>query len=223
MTPDDLYIVYVAWTLLLIFAGFLICKDNCKDKMMVLITVILAIIGIFQWTAIEKTDQTSRLRDRAFVYFLIPTIKPWPEPPAKVTDWGVLIKINNAGNMPARNLSIRYALVQTDKAKKIIDPWPDAKFTPVNVTDSIGPKQSFSLVAEPGIKIKEVEACKKSEIDIFLLMEVKYIDGFDLKDFRYTQMSLQLRIDEGGTHGQYFAGPHNCTDDQCPDIEKVTN
>ena len=64
----------------------------------------LATISEAQRKILDQTDQTSRLRDRAFVYFFDPTITPYP--PEKPTVWGIGINVENAGNMPARYVSI---------------------------------------------------------------------------------------------------------------------
>jgi hypothetical protein len=58
-----------------------------------LVTSILTAV-ILYWT-----DQTSRLRDRAFLYFGDPHVTQYP--PNNPIVWGVSITVANAGNMPA--------------------------------------------------------------------------------------------------------------------------
>jgi hypothetical protein len=93
-----------------------------------------------------------------------------------------------------------------------------AKWSIVEVPNVIGPKQHFILHGSD-IPISKIEAAKKSDIDLFILMEAEYIDGFDLDKSRITQMSRILRFDKYGGHSLGFAGPHNCTDDDCRYIQ----
>jgi hypothetical protein len=176
-------------------------------------TFCLVIVGILQWCILRQTDQTSRLRDRAFIYFLNPTFFPYP--PDKPIVWGISINLQNAGNMPARRISIRYGYTISEASANIVDPFPLATWADASVPNVIGPKQSFSLQGCE-FPISIIEAAQKSEKNIFILMEAKYIDGFELDRLRVTQMSRSLRFDAHGGFSLGFAGPHNCTDDDCP-------
>jgi hypothetical protein len=189
-------------------------KTTCvTDWLIFFCTLAIALVSFFQWQTLEKTDQTSRLRDRAFVYFLNPTLNPYPS--NKPTVWGIDINVQNAGNMPARRISIRCALVYNQKSEPIIDPFPLAKWSAAQAPNVLGPKQHFSLQGG-GIPISAIKEAQKFKKDIFILMEAKYIDGFDLNKSRVTQMSRSLLFDKHGGLSLGLAGPHNCTDDDCP-------
>ena len=187
-------------------------KRPTTEWILAIATVFIGAMAALQWQTLERTDQTSRLRDRAFVYFLNPTIIPYP--PDKPIVWGIAINMENAGNMPARRISIRYAWTYSQKSENLVDPFPLAKWSDAQVPNVMGPKQHFFLQAGE-IPIKIIEEAKKSIIDVFILMEAKYIDGFELDKYRVTQMSRSLRFDAHGGQSLGFAGPHNCTDDDC--------
>lgn len=175
-------------------------------------TIELANVSDGQRQILEQTDQTSRLRDRAFVYFFDPTIIPYP--PDKPTVWGIGINVENAGNMPARRVTLRYACVDAPQLQKVLDPFPMARWVNAEIPNVIGPKRGVSTQS-CNIPIGTIEAAKKSELDVFILMEIKYLDGFVADRNRVTQMTRVLRFD-GHSQSLGFAGLHNCSDDDCP-------
>ncbi|MBI4182881.1 MAG: hypothetical protein HY521_02650 [Proteobacteria bacterium] len=175
-------------------------------------TIELANVSNGQRKILEQTDQTSRLRDRAFVYFFNPTIIPYP--PERPTVWGIGINVENAGNMPARRVTLRYDCVDAPRSQHVLDPFPMAKWKNAEAPNVIGPKRHVSTQS-CNIPVGTIEAAKRSEIDVFILMETKYLDGFVANRERVTQMTRVLRFD-GYSHSLGFAGPHNCSDDDCP-------
>jgi hypothetical protein len=176
-------------------------------------TIALAIIAQLQWATLEKTDETSRLRDRAFVYFSDPLLTPYP--PDKPTMWGVGITVLNAGNMPARSIAIQYDCPDAPKSDKITDPFSLAKWKEAEIGNVIGPKNNFGLQACQ-IPIATVQAAIESERDVFYVVRVTYHDGFDPDKLRVTQMSRIFRFDQYGGRSLGFVGLHNCSDDDCP-------
>ena len=106
-------------------------------------TVALALIAVLQWCTLEKNDETSRLRDRAFIYFSNPPMTPYPPPPDKPTEWGVGITVLNAENMPARRIMIQYDCLDAPKSDQIVDPFPLAKWKRAEIGNVIGPKKQF--------------------------------------------------------------------------------
>ncbi|MFA4909592.1 MAG: hypothetical protein WC649_00885 [Desulfobacteria bacterium] len=190
------------------------------NRVMMWATIVIAICAflqfialIFQYCVMNKQDKTSRLRDRAYVYFADPILTPYP--PDKPIVCGIVINVENTGNMPARHISIRFSWIASQHSEKIIDPFPLVNWHTVQVPSFIGPKQRFSLQGGDDIPINIIEEAKKFKIDVFILMEATYIDGFDLNKTRITQMSRSLRFDAHGSQSLGFAGPHNCTDDDC--------
>jgi hypothetical protein len=187
-------------------------KRPATEWILAFATLGIFIIAFFQLLALYRTDQTSRLRDRAYVYFSNPTITSYP--PDKTTVWAIGIKVLNTGNMPARRISIRCGWTGSPASNDINDPFPLAKWSGVQGPESIGPKQGLALQGCE-IPIDIIEQAKKSKISIFVLMEVKYTDGFDLNKTRVTQMSRRLRFDAHGSYSWGFTAPHNCIDDDC--------
>jgi hypothetical protein len=172
-------------------------------------TLGLIVVGVLQWCTLEKTDKTSRFRDRAFINFSQPTIDRYESyKPPSVT---VNVIAQNTGNVPARSVSISSDCVIVDKSKKIADPFPNASFAPARIPEFMGPQQMIRL------KICDYtdtlfDRIRNGEIDVFIVINAKYIDGFDTP--RVTQMSRQLHVD-AHHHSFSFAGSHNCIDEDC--------
>ena len=168
-------------------------EHQSNERMMVrwtrrlgIFTIILAIISGVTAYILYQTDQTSWLRDRAFIYFGDPPVIAYP--PDNPIVWGVGVFISNAGNMPARRLTIRYACPDSPRSEHVSDPFSLAKWNGVEVGSVVGPKQGFSLQG-CNVPIEKINDAKKGLRDVFYVSEVKYIDGFDLKTLRVTQVS----------------------------------
>ena len=179
-----------------------------------ILTVVLAVIAaISAWIAYEA-DQTSRLRDRALVYFGDPTITPYP--PGNPTVWGVSINVLNAGNMPARRVTIRYACPNAPFSDEVsntfglVKEWGTAQSGSV-----IGPKQQLSLQG-CNIPIDVITDAKSFVRHVFYLVEVTYLDGFYLSTTRITQVSRVFGFDRFGGQSLQFTTSRNCSDDDCP-------
>ena len=179
---------------------------------LVLFTGALVVVGFLQWRAVEKTDLTSRLRDRAFINFSDPIREDFPNyDPPRLT-FNVIVQ--NTGNVPARDVSISCDFMSVNKSQNIIDPFPIAKFSLVPIPRFIGPKQAikFRVCDETEILFNRII---NGEIDVFIVIKADYLDGFDPIHPRTTQMSRQLHVDKAKLHSLSFAGPHNCIDEDC--------
>ena len=185
------------------------------NRVLAVTTVIIAFIAFFQLCAIEKTDQTSRLRDRAYVYFFTPSFIPYPSED-NPTEWIFKIVIHNSGNMPAQSLNIRYAVIDSPTPTDIA-PIAQAKWIQANTPKTFGPKQDFlfQLFDAKIIMIDEFRKMKKSgSMGKFILVEATYFDGFSPEQ-RVTKMSARLNIDTTGAHSFSFTHNYNCTDNDC--------
>ncbi len=172
-------------------------NKTSSDWRIIVFTGVLAIVAVlqffamvFQYCVMNKQDSTARLRDRAYVYFGNPTVISYP--PNKPEVGGINIIAENVGNMPARIISIRCGWIGSPASTIISDPFPLVKWSDVNAPKFIGPKQSLALQGG-GISIDIIGQAQKSEVNIFISMEVKYLDGFDLNKVRVTQMSRSWR------------------------------
>ncbi len=175
-------------------------------------TVILAIIGAITAYILYETDQTSRLRDRAFIYFGDPSVTPYP--PNQPILWAAGIAVGNAGNMPARRVSIRFACPDAPHSEGIQDPFPLAKWQAAQIGSVIGIKQGLTLQGCE-IPIDVINDARNLVKDVFYVVEIRYIDGFDLDTPRLTQVSRIFYFDKWGGQSLGFIGPHNCSDDDC--------
>jgi hypothetical protein len=189
---------------------------------LVIVTAVLVIATAVSICVLVKTDETSRLRDRAFVYFADPP-PAIPYPADKPTMWGVGINILNAGNMPARKIVVQYDCPDAPVSDKTSDPFRLAKWKTASVGKVIGPKNQFTLQAcEVPIEAitsaqwsRDAKGPKEPTKEVFYLVQVTYFDGFS-GEMRITQMSRKFRFDPQGGQSLGFVGPHNCSDNDCP-------
>ena len=186
-----------------------------------ILTIVLAvtagiaafIAGLTAWISYEA-DQTSRLRDRAFVYFSDPPVSPYP--PGNPTVWSLGITIANAGNMPARRVAVRFACPNAPFSDEIPDTFRLVnQWNKAEIASVIGPKQGASLQA-CNVPIEIINEAKRSLRRIFYLVEVTYLDGFYLGATRITQMSRAFSFDPYGGQSLSFTRSRNCSDDDCP-------
>lgn len=189
-----------------------VCWRNTStaNVLLAVFTLFLVIVGCFQGWILWKADQTSRLRDRAFIYFGDPVSFPWP--PSNPIYLGIVMTVHNAGNMPARSVSIRHAFL-SGKPNTISNPFELVTWSITEAPNVIGPKQQLKLQAG-AIPLEIIESAKKMERDVFLVWEAEYIDGFELDKHRITRMSRIFRFDKDGGKSLGI-GPYNCTDDDC--------
>jgi len=176
-------------------------------------TAVLCVVGIITAVILYETDQTSRLRDRAFLYFNS-NVERIPYPPNSPKWWGTVVSGTNAGNMAARRVQLRFACPFIDKEK------PDLTFKEVDCelvkhSTVVGPKQTFSFQGCE-IQLANVEKAKSGDGRIFVFLEATYLDGFYLDTPRRTEMTLRFYFDQWGGQSLGFYGPHNCTDEDCP-------
>lgn len=189
---------------------WIVClKRPVTDWMLAVATLLIGITAIFQCQILQETNQTSQVRDKAYLYFADPEIFPYPPKGEPVTT-GVSIVAVNLGNIPGRLISIRCGWI--DGKDNAVDQFPLAKLSAVNVVNFIGPRQGMKLQGceiPPDIYRK----AKEMKVNIFVLMEVKYTDSFDNKRIRITRTSRSLRFDIHGGKSWGFA--YNCTDEDC--------
>ena len=181
-------------------------------------TAALVVMSVLTLWVLDETDQTSRLRDRAFVYFGDPPVTPYPNPPIDPILWGVGITVTNAGNMPARRLTIRYACPDAPASDDVPDTFRLAtQWKTAQIGSVIGPKQGATLQGCE-VPIEVINDAKKSPPlrHVFYLVEAKYLDGFYLSTPRVTQMSRVFGFDKWGGQNLGFTSSHNCSDDDCP-------
>lgn len=185
-------------------------------------TAVMALTGALTVVILYWTDQTSRLRDRAFVSFGDPPQEAYPRLPAAPTIWAAGIKVANAGNMPARRVTIRYACPDAPHDEAVTDTfglvgsndWKTAQIGSVII-----PKQGATLQG-CAIPIDVYNDAKNSGRQLFYLVEAQYLDGFDLETVRVTQMSRYFAFDPWGGRSLGFTTSHNCTDDDCRTIRQ---
>lgn len=186
--------------------------ERHSDGILAISTVLTVVVLFLQFAILYKTDETSRLRDRAFIYLGDPPNGPYPAQGSAVV-WYAGIVVGNAGNVPARRVKIRFACPDMPHGNAT-DPWPVAKWENAEVANVIGPKQGIALQG-CNIPIESFNAAKKLERDLYVLIEATYLDGFYLDELRTTQMSRLFRFDQWGGQSLGFSGAHNCTDEDC--------
>lgn len=191
----------------------LLRKPSVTDWLIVAITLIICYIAYLQWQTAEKSDQTTRLRDRAFINFSNPTLKVFPKyNPPRMT---INITAQNTGNVPAKNVLIDYDCLIVEKSKDISDPFKIAKFRKARIPQFMGPKQIVGFAAMDVERDAFMDRMLKEGIKVYVVVKTEYLDGFDPDHKRTTQMSRQFHFDAAKLHSFSFAGSHNCIDDDC--------
>lgn len=180
------------------------------------VSFVSAVIAALTALILFWTDETSRLRDRALLYFGNPPIAPYP--PSDPLIWGVGINIENSGSMSARRVTIRYACPNSAITEQVTDTFALVKAKEwrfAQIASVVGPKQVITLQGCE-IPVALINDAKKSARRVFYLVEAKYLDGFDLQTVRVTQMSRSFALDQWGGQSLGFTTSHNCSDDDCP-------
>jgi len=188
-------------------------QPSPTDWLLAVITAVICFIAYLQWQAAEKSDQTSRLRDRAFINFSNPTLIDFPNyNPPRMT---INITAQNTGNVPARNVSIDYDCLVVEKSKDITDPFKIANFRKAQIPQFMGPKQAIGFAALDIERDAFMDRMLKEGIKVYIVVKTEYLDGFDPDHKRTTQMSRQFHVDVAKLHSFSFAGSHNCIDEDC--------
>jgi hypothetical protein len=214
------WVIAVATCLYVVVAGFQLCTMSGQLGQMIESswqTDNLIVAANKQHNAMNKiadatkqVDETSRLRDRAFVYFA-PNFRLYPDPKNPVV-WAIEIFFENFGAMPARKILIKYKCIILDK--EVSDPFNLGEWKRAEVGTVIGPKQPGGFLAHQG-DFKEVGLIKQGKLIVYVVARIEYKDGFDFKTIRVTEISRKLNVDPYNGHTFYLAGPHNCSDEDC--------
>lgn len=177
-------------------------------------TAVLAATSVLTVYILYETDQTSRLRDRAFIYFDDPLVTPYP--PNSPIICGIGIIVTNAGNMPARRLTIRFACPDAPFSDDVPDTFRLAtQWKTAQIGSVIGPKEGATLQGCE-VPIDVINEAKNSLRHVFYLVEAKYLNGFDLSTPQVTQMSRVFSFDQWGGQSLGFTSSRNCSDADCP-------
>jgi hypothetical protein len=164
---------------------------------------------------IAKSElSTSRLRDRAFVYFT--NIGHVPHPPDAPVNWAMTIDITNTGNTAARHVSVRFSCSNV-KAGVHPPEYGTRWDYPLQMGTDIGPKQTVKTLYICNEPLSEIEAVRQGERHIFVYLLAEYLDGLDLMTIRRTELAQSLSFDPAGEMlMRFYDTPHNCSDEDCP-------
>lgn len=159
---------------------------------------------------LDRTNETTRSINRAFLYFGNVALVPYP--PDDIAVWGVGISVVNSGNVPARRVEVRYDCPTPVRSNEVIEnPFLVANWKRLELPNVIGPKHEQGGNA-CNIDISKIRESDSGIRDVFIVTEIRYLDGFDQKE-RVTRMSRKLHYD-GVSRSLGYVGP-NCTDDDC--------
>lgn len=211
------------WALIIVFSNNAIkwCWRNCVTKdwfwacVVAVFTYKLWVVNERLTDIANKADETTRLRDRAYLYFDSPKMVAYP--PANFTHFGFSNILRNMGNMPARNVRLRTSLVFADARKDVAEPYSLLRSTENFQENSfvLGPKQEVPFQCGD-ISIQEYRRVLNKQLNIYLISEVAYTDGFDSILEHRTQATQWLNIDKAGGYSFTGLGKHNCADNDCP-------
>ncbi len=183
-------------------------------RWLVFATITSVIVAAITAYILFKTDETTRLRDRAFVYFTPGDVLAVPYP-VNHPDALALARFSvmNAGNMPARKVKIKIACVTS--RTPLWDTFKGAHWYPIPAQNVVGPKQVLSYQG-CGFPISEFLEAEQAQRHLYFLVEAEYLDGFELDKARKTQMSLVFQFDKHGGRSLGMTPSRNCTDEDCP-------
>lgn len=188
-------------------------QQYATNLLLAIFTLIIAFAAISQCYFIKKSDESTRLRDRAYLYFLGADNRAYPNEENAI-GYRNDIFLENAGNMPARRVFVRHGWKEIKRTENITNPWGVIEWEKAQLASVVGPRQHIVFQGK-GIPTVIMESVKKLEFDIILAMEATYLDGFS-KTPRITQMCRILRYDKAGGHSLSFADTNNCSDGECP-------
>jgi hypothetical protein len=179
-------------------------------------TVAIAIVASLQWETLEKTDETMRASQRAYVYFdkIVPSVT---DEPNNQKIWTFIANWGNSGNATTKNLTFISACLPS--ALAIDEPFPQFDFrNPQHkkVPQVIGPRTTSGggKCDFPSTAIDEVKAGQRH---VYLGGEAKYLDGVNLKKWRITRYSFEMIVLINGAFMFQTVGINNCADDDCPE------
>jgi len=202
-----------------------------------LFTFGLIVVGFLQWNILEKTDETIRLRDRAFISVDGLEIRPQKDGIGNILRWRIDPIITNNGLTPTRELIIaaaeahfpdwirNFPALLENNATEPYDPeifftqqW--GGFRPQ--TGTLGPKQTYRFRGfwAPNSMIVR-KASEPTWYHLFMLGAIHYRDIFEAPDEpnRITKYCFEIGIDATIlTHitPLYFQCSNwNCTDNEC--------
>jgi hypothetical protein len=139
-----------------------------------------------------------------------------PYPTSNPIVWAFSVNVTNAGNMPARRLSVRITCPSIDFVDDVTDTFQLASgWHPAQIASVLGPKQSVTVQGCEVPIMEDIHDAQGLHGRVLYLVEVRYLDGF-LDAERLTQMSRALAFDKFGGHSLSFTSSHNCSDDDCP-------
>jgi hypothetical protein len=183
-------------------------------------TVALAIVAVFQWLTLEKTDHTLRAGQRAFVFVNRP-VSSWTaaRKVGSETVRSFYVEWENNGNSQAKNL--RVALwCPRPSAFDIVDPITANKTPSVEAPRLLGPKQSV-WGGVCNYRASELESVRDQSIPMFVAARAVYSDIFGedhVTEFcaQVTSLAGDFQKIEGVPTNDLSSCPkHNCADDEC--------
>jgi len=191
---------------------------NIFTGILALATLALVVISILQWLTLDRTDQTFRAGERAFV-FVTHSREGWQRA-EKINDEIVRefpVVWENVGNSPTRGLLIKLYCP---------DVQPFAVTNPVSLP---GKTEQMSATIEPkqttwggscfysNLQLKLV---KNNEYHLYVIAMADYFDIFDEHHktescFELAEMSGNLDDLDAQPHGRLRYCERNCADKEC--------
>ncbi len=201
-------------------------KRENAETFTILLLCVAGIIAFLQWRTLEKTDQTWKAGERAFVFARVD--KAGWQPAEKIGNQvvrGFFVPIENSGNSPTKDLVVSLYCPRPT-AFDVIDPIT-AKATPTVVSPRLlGPKQ-LQWAGVCNYTASELQSVRGDKLSLFVAFRADYYDIFDahhVTEFCQTLMNFiegdfqQLSFIPNSNFVPCKA--HNCADDECKREEK---
>ena len=212
-----------------------------------LATAASVVVGYFQFLTLEKTDQTSRRVQRAFVVANV-DLSPFRLASGRLDFWRIKLNIENAGATTARQMEAVNMRLYYPKPVDPDPPFVERSCDPKSVhrdpncfemrvvaedkyTVTLGPKAKTTVVEAVFPRWNEESLIKEKKF--FFLVLAKYRDIFDVDHVtkacfeivppiwsdRGTQADLDALIDRFDLEAR-MCRKNNCTDTDCPNEDR---
>jgi hypothetical protein len=211
-----------------------------------LATAASGVVGCLQYLTLEKTDQTSRRVQRAFVVANV-DLNSFRLASGRLDFWRIKLNIENAGATTARQMEAVNMRVYNPRPVHPDPPYVERSCDPKSVPDPnciemrVIAENKYTLTLGPKAKMTVAEAILPRWTDeslikenkLFFLVLAKYRDIFDVDHItkacfeivtpiwgdRGTQADLDSLIDRFDLDAQ-MCRKNNCTDNDCPSEDR---
>ena len=183
-------------------------------------TIALTWVAVLQKRTLDRTDETLRANERAFVNVKNWEIIPEKDEKSQSTQWKPQVLIGNSGNTPTKNLHILQGMGSSDDDP--ID--PEEHMDGLHTTPfSLGPRVDFQRFCNV-VSSEKMKVLLQSNGREGCWGAIRYYDIFPGSKRHITKFCYLIRAfadQDGNLKPESYMCLHwNCADDECEDDKK---